>query len=83
MATHEIVLYTRQNCHLCHQAQALLESYGLAVQTVDIDADRALRELYDVSVPVVIIDGRERFHGRIDEVLLRRLLRATPDDNRA
>ena len=64
-------------------AQALLESYGLAVQTVDIDADRALRELYDVSVPVVIIDGRERFHGRIDEVLLRRLLRATPDDNRA
>lgn len=74
MPTHEIVLYTRQNCHLCHQAQAILESYALAFQAVDIDADALLRELYDACVPVVMIDGQVRFRGRIDEVLLRRLL---------
>jgi hypothetical protein len=25
-------------------------------------------------VPVVVIDGRERFRGRVDELLLRRIL---------
>ena len=30
--------------------------------------------LYNECVPVVFVDGRERFRGRIDPVLLRRLL---------
>jgi glutaredoxin len=67
-------LYTRQGCHLCDDARALLERHGLAVESIDIDADPALRERYDVWVPVVVIDGQERFRGRIDERLLRRLL---------
>ena len=29
---------------------------------------------YDQCVPVVEIDGQERFRGRVNEVLLRRLL---------
>ena len=41
---------------------------------VDIDADPELRQKYDQCVPVVVIDGQERFRGRINEVLLRRLL---------
>jgi glutaredoxin len=51
-----------------------LESYGLAVQTVDIDHDPQLRDRYNECVPVVFVEGRERFRGRIDPVLLRRLL---------
>jgi glutaredoxin len=70
----EIILYTRLGCHLCDDAKAMLESYGLTVQTVDIDGDPQWVERYGQCVPVVFVDGRERFRGRIDPVLLRRLL---------
>ncbi|HZN35868.1 MAG TPA: glutaredoxin family protein [Pirellulaceae bacterium] len=69
-----VVLYTRQGCHLCDDARSLLERYGLKPSLVDIDADPQLRVRYTECVPVVEIDGRERFRGRVNEVLLRRLL---------
>jgi glutaredoxin len=75
----EVVLYTRIGCHLCNEAQLLLEKYGLAVRTIDIDRNPELAAQYDQCVPVIVIDGRERFRGRVDEVLLRRLLRQRPD----
>jgi len=69
-----VTLYTRQGCHLCEDAHALLVRHGLQPNLVDIDADPALRERYHECVPVVEIDGRERFRGHINEVLLMRLL---------
>lgn len=74
MTEHQVTIYTRAGCHLCDDARELLERYGLAPELVDIDADPALRERYTACVPVVIIDGKERFRGRVNEVLLRRLL---------
>ncbi len=70
----QIVLYSRQGCHLCDDAAAALKRHGLEFDLVDIDADPDLRQRYDACVPVVIIDGKERFRGRVDELLLRRLL---------
>jgi glutaredoxin len=69
------VVYTRSGCGLCEEAIDLLRRHGLAVESIDIDRDEALRERYTNCVPVVAIDGKERFRGRINEVLLRRLLR--------
>jgi glutaredoxin len=69
------VLYSRRQCCLCDDAKAILQAHGLAVDEVDIDADPDLRAKYNDHVPVVFIDGKERFRGRVDEVLLRRLLR--------
>jgi glutaredoxin len=69
-----VVLYTRQGCHLCDEAAAVLRRHGLRPEAVDIDADPALRQRYTDCVPVVEIDGRERFRGRVNEVLLRRIL---------
>jgi glutaredoxin len=69
-----VVLYTRQGCHLCDAAKELLEAHGLAPNCIDIDADSVLRARFDTCVPVVEIDGRVRFRGRIEPVLLRRLL---------
>jgi glutaredoxin len=74
-----VVLYTRQGCCLCDQAKALLEKHGLTVQEVDIDSHPALQARYTDCVPVVCLDGRERFRGRVDERLLRRLLRSKSD----
>ena len=72
--TTEVILYTREGCHLCDEARQVLVQHRLHPQTVDIDADPALVERFDRCVPVVEIDGRERFRGRVDPVLLRRLL---------
>jgi glutaredoxin len=67
-------VFTRQGCHLCEVAEAVLVEHGFEVELVDVDADPALRARYDQCVPVVEIDGRERFRGRIDRRLLRRLM---------
>ncbi len=71
-----VVLYTREGCHLCHQAEELLAKYGLHPHLVDIDQQPELLARFDTCVPVVEIDGKIRFRGRVDQVLLRRLLEA-------
>jgi glutaredoxin len=68
------ILYTRQGCHLCEEAEAILVRHGLQPELVNIDADEQLRKRYNECVPVVTIAGKERFRGRINEVLLRRIL---------
>ena len=75
-----IVVYTRSGCHLCDDALQLLLQHGVTPTLVDIDADPALKSRFDVSVPVVEIDGRIRFRGRIEPILLRRLLRSLQQD---
>lgn len=72
----EVVIYTRSGCHLCDVASEMLQQHGLQPTHVDIDNDPALQKQFDQCVPVVMIDGKERFRGRVNEVLLRRLLDA-------
>jgi len=62
---------------LCDDALAILRRNGLTPRLVDIDAEESLRDRYDECVPVVEIDGKERFRGRVNEVLLARLLSAS------
>lgn len=69
-----VILYTRKGCHLCDDALRLLENHGLKPVLQDIDADEELREQFNVCVPVVEIDGKIRFRGKVDPVLLKRLL---------
>ncbi|HUY91478.1 MAG TPA: glutaredoxin family protein [Pirellulales bacterium] len=69
-----VILYTRVGCHLCDDAKALLIRHGLSPAEIDVDQDAALRARYDQCVPVVVIDGVERFRGQVNEVLLRRLV---------
>ncbi len=74
MAMPESVLYTRAGCHLCDVAHDELRRQGLRPTLVDIDEDPALQSRYGECVPVVTIDGQERFRGRVNAVLLQRLL---------
>lgn len=69
-----VVLYTRHGCHLCDQAHELLIAHHLSLTVIDIDGDPALRARFDTSVPVVEIDGRVRFRGHVDPVLLQRMI---------
>jgi glutaredoxin len=70
----QVTVYTRRGCHLCEEAHELLKRHALAPVLVDIDADPALQERYTNCVPVVVIEGKERFRGRVNEFLLTRLL---------
>jgi hypothetical protein len=76
---HAVVMYTRQGCHLCEDAWALLarlrRRYRFTLTAVDVDADPALAAEHGECVPVVAVDGRVRFRGVVNPVLLRRLLR--------
>ncbi len=74
------VLYTRRGCHLCEVAEEQLRRarrrHGFALDTVDIDRDAELTARYGVQVPVVAVNGKVRFRGRVNPVLLERLLHA-------
>jgi glutaredoxin len=75
-----VVLYTRAGCHLCDDAHSLLRQarlrHGFVLEVIDVDTDAALRGQHGERVPVVAINGRVRFWGRVNRVLLERLLQA-------
>lgn len=74
MSPRNAVLYTRKSCQLCDEAKEILEMYGFSIYEIDIDTQPKLLEKYDTCVPVVEIDGKVRFRGTINEVLLVRLI---------
>jgi len=73
-----VLMYTRRGCHLCTEAYSLLEEmrgrFGFELEAIDADGNPDLVRLYGERVPVVVVNGRERFWGRINRVLLERLL---------
>jgi glutaredoxin len=69
-----VVLYTRDGCHLCEEAHKVLNDFGILPTLVDIDTDPNLRERFDTCVPVVEIDGRLRFRGKVEPTLLKRII---------
>lgn len=75
------VLYTRNGCHLCDEAAALLDNYRRwlpPVTFIDIDSDPQLVGKFGTCVPVLVLDDKIRFRGKVDETLLRRLIEGTP-----
>jgi predicted thioredoxin/glutaredoxin len=70
----EVVLVTRQGCHLCDEALSVLRALGVEPELRDVDADEELYALYDWRVPLVMVDGRVVAEGRIDKDEMRRAL---------
>ena len=68
-------MVTRQGCHLCDQALALLRELGHDPHLADVDADDELFRLYDWRVPVVLADGAVVAEGRITKATLEQALR--------
>jgi glutaredoxin len=77
----QLVVYTRNGCHLCDEAITLLTRHRRwlpDVTVIDIDHDPRLVEKYGHCVPVVQCDGKVRFRGRVSTELLHRLIEGTP-----
>ena len=73
-------LVTRQGCHLCDDAWNLLtqaqQRHRFALEMKDVDASPEWIKDYGDCVPVVLVNGKVRFRGRVNEVLLQRILDA-------
>ncbi|HZK73978.1 MAG TPA: glutaredoxin family protein [Clostridia bacterium] len=69
-----VVLVTRQSCHLCDQALAMLQELSLHPDVLDVDADDELYRLYDWRVPVILADGVVVAEGRVNRDRLREAL---------
>jgi len=73
-------LFTRQACHLCDDAEAVLrqaqQRYGFDLETKDVDAKPEWVEQYGDCVPVVLVNGKVRFRGKVNGVLLQKIVDA-------
>ncbi len=60
-----VTLYSRPRCGLCDQARAVIEAEREAtpfdLQEIDISGSDSLELEYGLRIPVVLIDGVERF----------------------
>ncbi|MCL6642346.1 MAG: glutaredoxin family protein [Candidatus Bipolaricaulota bacterium] len=75
-----ITLYTKPDCHLCHEAErilrALQQETPFELVLTDITQDPQLFERYHYDIPVVALDGVELCHHRVDVEGVRRALMA-------
>lgn len=49
----KLILYGTTFCHLCEQAEVLLQAVGVKAEHIDIAEDDVLLEKYGVRIPVV------------------------------
>ncbi|MEP6475721.1 MAG: glutaredoxin family protein [Actinomycetota bacterium] len=72
-----VVLFSRPGCGLCDRAREVLEAQRartpFALDEVDISGDERLELEYGIRIPVVTVDGRERFEVDVDPAELARL----------
>lgn len=76
-----IQILGRAGCHLCDVAREIVEivaaETGADFVEVDVDADPTLKRYSDY-VPVLLVDGKEHSHWRVDSARLRAALAAPP-----
>ena len=75
----QLTIYSKPGCHLCDEMKALVRRVlerraGVSFEEIDISHNSDLMELYELEIPVLLIDGRKAAKYRISEAeLLRRL----------
>ncbi|HEU5459817.1 MAG TPA: glutaredoxin family protein [Pyrinomonadaceae bacterium] len=65
-----VIIYSRPGCHLCDEAKAAIQTAGhsdlFTLEEINIESDTELLRKYKYDIPVVTIDGVERFIHRVD-----------------
>ena len=75
---HKITIMSKPGCHLCEAAVQVAQKVvgahiPVLIEEVDITQDQDLLEKYKNDIPVVLVDGIERFRHTIDPDKLARL----------
>lgn len=69
-----VKLYTRERCHLCEKAKAIIlklkKKWDFHYVEIDISESDEWTEKYGLMIPVVEINGEESQYGQIDELYL-------------
>ena len=76
----QVVIYTRDGCHLCDEAKEKLlllqQRVSFQIEFVDIDNDPELQARYNEEVPVIFVHGKKAFKYRLDAAQFLRKLQA-------
>ncbi|MFP8643850.1 glutaredoxin family protein [Priestia aryabhattai] len=74
----EVVMYTKNGCHLCDDAKKLLaemqSEFPFQLIERDIYKNDEWLEKYHLAIPVVEMDGEEVEYGKITGIPLRKRL---------
>lgn len=81
--SHEVTLYTKQDCPLCQKAKDVLQRVQAQIpfQLKEVDilkCDQETLHRYCFHIPVVHLNGSEVFRHRVDEGEMLSLLRRLP-----
>ena len=75
-----VVLYAREGCHLCETAREVILAerarIPFAFEEVDIESSEVLVREYGIRIPVVTVEGEERFEYEVDPAAFAALVRA-------
>ena len=67
----KVVIFSRQNCHLCHEAEKIvrevLSEISFELEVINIDGNAELESLYGEEVPVTVINGAKHDYCRVDK----------------
>ena len=78
MADKQLILYGRDECHLCHdmmdQLRSIQDEYGFRLEIIDIEKHADLLGKYGELVPVLVYDTQEICHYFLDLERLRAVL---------
>ena len=75
---HVVTLIRKPGCHLCDDAQEIVEKVcgdlGVVWEAKDITQDEELHREYWEQIPVVLVDGAQHTFWRVNEERLRKAL---------
>jgi glutaredoxin len=67
----KVVIFSRQNCHLCHEAEKIvrevLSEISFELEVINIDGNAELESLYGEEVPVTMINGAKHDYFKVDK----------------
>jgi glutaredoxin len=67
----KVVIFSRQNCHLCHEAEEIVREVLLEIsfdlEVINIDGNAELESLYGEEVPVTMINGAKHDYFSVDK----------------
>ena len=74
-----LTIYSKPGCHLCDEMKAIVTQTiqhrtGIILEEIDISSDPSLLALYELEIPVLMIDGKKAAKYRVTEEELSRKL---------
>ena len=75
---HKITIMSKPGCHLCEVALEIVQKVvgshiPALIEEMDITQDQELLEKYSADIPVILVDGVERFRHHVDADKLAKL----------